>query len=393
MTNNEDFFSLGFYGLLILSGLLMSILPGYIASLKNKSFRQWWLLSASIFTILSIVVIKVQAISFLIYLLAILPVVSILALLPSPNYKKAISHVSNIRMGIKPNDWDGAIWCLFTLILAGILYYYLLPHQWDHGRYGDESYSVILALVFVTACLGYVLFILFLSGQSKRVVFIGFLLTFLLSVPIFLDPSRAFSVLEIRNSIAPEVDLGSVIAALIAKPIGGIFILFGLCSAPAALLVVLNEKYGVINILASIVRSDDYSPPYVHFSRMPATPIFVVCVLYIIFFKVFYHPNEGWIFLIPLILLCFGLPSLLFALAGIILSSIVIGISIHQKKHLYAFGIFLCGLLAIWKNIPTSFSPGLPVSLLMSYGAGSGLIALILWVISDLSGSRQIENL
>lgn len=393
MTNNEDFFSLGYYGLLISSGLLISIIPGYIASLKKKSFWQWWLLSASIFTILLLVVLKAQTLSLLIYLLAILPVVSIMALLPSPNYKKALSHVSNIRMRIKSNDWDGAIWCLFTLILAGILYYYLLPHKWDHGRYGDESYPIILALIFLTACLGYILCILFLSGQSKRVVFKGFLLTFLLSIPILLSPSRAFSVLEIRNSIAPEVDLGSVIAALIDKPIGGMFILFGLCSAPAGFIIALNAKFGLTNIVTSLFLADDYSPPNIHFSRMPATPIFVVCVLYIIFFKVFYHPNEAWMFLIPLVLLCFGLPTLLFALAGIILSSMVIGISIHQKKHLYAFGIFLCGLLAIWKDLPTSFSPGLPVSLLVSYGTGSGLVALILWVISDLSGSHQVENL
>jgi hypothetical protein len=392
MTNNEDFFAMAYSGL-VLSGLLISIVPAFIASKRNKSFWIWWLVSSFLFTICSTVLIKAQLFSLLLYLLAIVPVVSILALLPSPRPKKTLSHIFSDWTASQSGRLYDVYWCLFTLVLAGILYYYLLPHKWDHGRYGDESYSLILALVFVTACLGYLLFILFLSEKSKRDVYQGFLLTFLLSIPILLNPSRAFSVLEIRNSIAPEVDLGSVIAALIAKPIGGIFILFGLCSVPAAFLIVLNEKYRVANLVVTLFRSHDYSPPNVHFSRMSAAPILVFCILYIIFFKVFFHPNEGWIFLIPLVWLCFGLPTFLFAITGILLSSIVIGISINQKKNLYAFGIFLCGLLAIWEGVPTPFSPGLPVSLLVSYGTGSGLIALVLWFISDLSGSRQVENI
>jgi hypothetical protein len=114
--------------------------------------------------------------------------------------------------------------------------------------------------------------------------------------------------------------------------------------------------------------------------------------LYLIFFKVFYHPTEGWMFLLPLVWLCFFLPTLLLTLVGTILSSVVIGISITQKKNVYALGIFLCGLLAIWRGAPDSLDRSSPVMLLVFYGMGSGLIALILWVISDFRGPSKIND-
>src|SRR5690242_1342817 len=160
MTNNEDFFAMAYSGL-VLSGLLISIVPAFIASKRNKSFWIWWLFSSFLFTICTTVLIKAQLFSLLLYLLAIVPVVSILALLPSPRSKKTLSHISSVWTASQLGRLYDVYWCLFTLVLAGILYYYLLPHKWDHGRYGDESYSLILALVFVTACLGYLLFILF----------------------------------------------------------------------------------------------------------------------------------------------------------------------------------------------------------------------------------------
>jgi hypothetical protein len=384
--NSEDFFAFAYPALIIL-GVLISLIPAYIASKKNKSFWLWWVSTASIFTILLLVLIKEQATSFIVYLLVILPIASILALLPRLSYKITLPQVSTIWGAIKSNS---VYWCLFVLILAGILYYYLLPHKWDYQRWGDQFYPAILAFVFLLACLGYVLFIFILSEKRKGDVFNGFLVTFLLSTPVLLNPSLAFSVLEIRNLINPGIDLGSVIASLMSKPLGGIFILFGICSAPAAALILFNDKYGVVNVIASILRSDDYSPPYIHFSKIPSTPILMFCILYLIFFRVFFHPTEGWMFLLPLVWLCFFLPTFLLTLAGTILSSVAIGMAINQKKNLYALGIFLGGLLAIWRGYQNPID--LPVMLLVYYGMGSGLIALILWAISDFRGQSKIDG-
>lgn len=384
--NSEDFFAFAYPAFAIL-GVLLSGIPAYIASKKNKSFWLWWISTAAVFMILLLVVIKNQAISLLIYLLAIMPLVSILALLPGISSGKFFSF-------------------LFMFILTGVLYYYVVPKDW--WKYSQlMPYSVALALVFLMACLGYIAFLFIFSKSRKENVFKGLLLTFLLSTPVLRNPSYLFSVLRFRTLIYSKMDLGgAVIAELISKPVGGIFILLGICSALATALILLNDKYGIVkaavyfvkiivNMIVSIFQSDDYSPPYIHFSKIPASPILVLYLLYVIFFIYFFHPTEGWIFLIPLVWLCLVLPMFLLSLAGTILSTIVIGASINQKKNLYALGIFLCGFFACWKGLSLRLYRdffGKPGVLLMFYGATTGLIALILWAISDSRGPREIDG-
>lgn len=382
MTNYEDFFTFGYPALLIASGLLVSIIPGYIASRRNKSFWGWWLLSASIFAIVSIVVIKAQMFSALIYLLGTFPVLSLLAMsskqIPIP--KMTMSKDVLFFLGI-----------LLVLLVFGIaLYLYLLSPGRSFLGDIETIYFVNLGLMILVACIGFASFILMVSERSVREIVGGIFLTFLFASPIFLDSSRAYTLVFLPGRLlGKDLLLGPVVTDLINMPIAGVFILLGICSGCTTIVIMLNDKYRVVNKIIPLLQSSDFSPPRIHFSKNPFLPVKILAIVlpYLAFFKVFFHPSEGWMFLIPLVFLCLLLPMYLLTFVGTALSSVVIVMSVSQKKFLYGLGILLCGVLAGWGGTSIRLFRnffGSLGTLLMFYGVTSGLIALILWAISDL---------
>ena len=402
MTNYEDFFAFGYQALLIASGLLISIIPGYLAYWRNKSFWRWWLFTSTTFTILTLIVIQAQNFSLLIYSLAVLPIASIAAVLPESEYMRiAVPISSYLKERAKSNRFRDLSLFFFGLIvmvaIGAMLFYHLLSGT-GYWQYPDKSYIVTLTVVFLLACLGLASFIFVVSRIRILHITASALLTFLLALPFFLQPSRAYALLRIQNAVT-RIDflLGSVITDLIDKPVAGVFVLMGICSGCSAIAILLNDRYGIAGFLVATTQKNLRNAPSIHFSKNPFLSSrvlagFIIFVLFIVNFEL----GEGWIFLVPLIYLCWVFPLLLVSFAGLVLSSLVIAKSINQGKSLYAVGIFICGLLAIWRGAGMHFFIGwlgIPGTLLMSYGMASGFIAIILWVISDISGSRPNENL
>lgn len=321
--------------------------------------------------------IKIQAFSSLIYLLAIIPVFSILALstrqisVPKPTLSKDTLFFVSI---------------VLVLLVFGIaLYFYLLSPRWSFLGAIEKSYFVHLGFMILLACLGLASFIFIISERSAGEIVGGVLLTCLFALPIFLNPDRAYTLGHIPSRIlGKDLLIGPVINDLIRMPIAGVFVVLGICSGCTAIVILLNDKYRVVPLL----QSNDFSPPRIQFSRNPFLPIIIliIVILYLVFFKIFFTPSEAWMFLIPLVILCLHFPMLLITLAGTVLSSIVIVESLAQKKSFYGLGILVCGVLAAWEGTSIRLyrnSLGVPGTLLMFYGVTSGLIALILWMISN----------
>jgi hypothetical protein len=165
-----------------------------------------------------------------------------------------------------------------------------------------------------------------------------------------------------------------------SDPIAGIFVLLGLCSGCVAIAVVLNDRYKIFEKIVTNL-------PLVQLSNNPPHPFYILggAILYGRFVYTF-NLGEAGIFLWPLYYICVGFPMILISFAGIVLSSVAIAKSISQNKSLYAVEILFCGLIASWQGDSRNFLVdyfGLPGTLLMSYGIGSGFAALILWIISD----------
>ena len=92
----ERFRPAAIVGALVLNGILgvlMSSIPAYIASKRDKNFWLWWIATAAIFTVLLLVLIHNQAMSLMVYLLAIVPVASTVALLPRLRLRTAVPRL------------------------------------------------------------------------------------------------------------------------------------------------------------------------------------------------------------------------------------------------------------------------------------------------------------
>ena len=104
----------------------------------------------------------------------------------------------------------------------------------------------------------------------------------------------------------------------------------------------------------------------------------------------------GGIVLVPLDLICALFPVLLISFVGIVVSSVVIGKSASQDKPLYSIGVVLCGLWAALKSASVLYLVGLfgsRAAALISYGLGSGIATLALWIISDYRYKDYDESL
>ena len=386
MTNNEDFFAFAYPALFIL-GALLSIIPAYIASKKNKNFWLWWISTASIFAILLFVVIKTETFSLLVYLLAILPIASILALLPK------------LTLSLKLNFTKDHLFFLevfgLMFIIGALLYVYFLYPPRASSPSTERIYFAHSGALFLMACLGYTLFLCRILEKGKLRILSGILLTVLLASTIFLEPERAYAIGFLPNRII-KIDLlmGPVLTDLIyTKKLAGIFILFGLCSGLATFAVLITDKYKVVNKATALGLRTVLNVPSIHFSKNQSlsSEILGFVIFFVGVFKLGFSPNESWMFLWPIVYLCLVSPMFFLGFAGLILSSVVIAKSINQEKNPYATGIFLCGALGCWWAASTKLFTnafGLPATLLTSYGLVSGFIALLLWVISDLLSSR-----
>jgi hypothetical protein len=378
----EDFFTFFYPTLFILGGLLCSI-PAYIALRMGKNFWVWWFGTTAFFSIILFVLMRVQAISLLIYSLLILPVTSVIAVLPNirtPALPAPLVGVINACSRLKRNK-DVRI---FRIILfsGAILYCSLIFINWDSLDRINEVYFITSGVITLIACLGFTSFVIGVSEKTTKEIVASALLVLFLATPIFLKPSRAYDVgFLLGRVISNGIYIGPVITDLMySDPIAGIFVLLGLCSGCVAIAVVLNDRYKIFEKIVTNL-------PLVQLSNNPPHPFYILggAILYGRFVYTF-NLGEAGIFLWPLYYICVGFPMILISFAGIVLSSVAIAKSISQNKSLYAVEILFCGLIASWQGDSRNFLVdyfGLPGTLLMSYGIGSGFAALILWIISD----------
>lgn len=391
--NSEDFFALVYPGLFI-SSILLSIIPAYVASRKNKNFWVWWLCTSFIFVLLLASVIAAQEISWTIYLLGILPIASILALIPGSRYERVFSPYFRVISPIKRlfSFKDSSLFLLALiamLIVGGVLYYFLfaLPNrQWTRSEM--DRYYVPSAVAFLVSCFGSASFLFVISERRISYIALSIFCVAILAVPVFLEPSRADLMLEIVDIlIRTNIPLGSLRAGLMSNPVVGAFVLLGICSGCVAIAIVANDKFHIAEKLGTFVSVlDELDPPYIPLPQTRILPkIFLGAIVAWALLLHFIGPsvNEGWIFFPPLWLplLCVVGPISIFPILGFMFSSVVICLSWWQRKYLFAIGIPACGLLVAWSQLRLPLYGNSNAGI--TYAVTTGFISLILWVFSD----------
>lgn len=383
----EDFVAFLYPSLFLLAGLL-SLIPAYVASSKNKKFWHWWLGTLIVFAFSLLVMLQTQTMSGIIYLLAIVFVASILAFVPTSDRK-------NIVVSSRSTFWEALTG---ILIVGAVLYLYLTYESPSLPSLG-APYRATLALVILSSGLGLAFLIFMVYGKKLRDILLSIFLTSLLLWFFLLQGWNIyFKIMQVLGTTGATDLFSPLLYDLASRSNAGIFILIGLCSGCIAFGILLVDKFDIVRRIVSLsppdVRRIIFVTPNIKLSKNPRVSTYILVGVFLFrFFVRDFNLGEAGIFLWPLYYICVGFPMILVSFAGIVLSSVVIGKSISQNKPLYAAGILLCGLLATWSGVSTNYFMdyfGLPGTLLLSYSAGSGFVALILWVISDYRGDGMI---
>lgn len=194
------------------------------------------------------------------------------------------------------------------LVVAGMLYLYLLYPRRSFLADIEKFYFVNSAAILLLAGLGFASFIFILSERKKREILSSIVLVFLLALPILIKPSRAYTLGDIPSRmIGTDILLGPVITDLITGPIAGVFVLIGICSGCIAIAISLNDRYKITTKIAALflatINQIMLNVPPIRFSNDPFLSVYILTGVFLIglFLKDFSW-GEGAILILPIII-------------------------------------------------------------------------------------------